>query len=111
MKKSTKSKVDKITQDESDFLRKRFRYVNFENLAKDFTSKQERAAIEAVFKWLSFSGVVAWRLKSPSHYSTLARGKSLRRGINTWDAIIVDRELFDKAEALLSPKIGRKSNV
>jgi hypothetical protein len=77
------------------------RYMHPEDIAKDFKSPKERAAIEAVFRWLSLNACTAWSLKRNGSYSTVARSSRVRRDIGTWTAIVLDKTRLDKAEALL----------
>jgi hypothetical protein len=53
-------------RDAAEALR-RLRYMDPANIARDFPSKRERAAIAAVLRWLSLNSTVAWRLKNGTY--------------------------------------------
>jgi hypothetical protein len=59
VKKPIANKKRVKTSDIDAKLAEKLRYMNPENLAADFTGKSERAAISAVFKWMSFNMVCA----------------------------------------------------
>lgn len=90
------------------FVSKRFpaalRYMAPENVLTDFTSERERAAIAAVFKWLSLNSAIAWRNKR-GNYTTDAGSKirwSLKNGrlCKRHDAIVMSEEMYERARCL-----------
>ncbi len=90
---------DRMSRRELRDLKKRLRYMNAKLLARDFKSPAERAAIRAVFKWLSLNGTCAWPVGKHGHLTQNAlnhRGK-LRDGHT---GVVVDRVTLDDAEKL-----------
>ena len=83
-------------------IERQLRYMNPENIAKDFPSERERAAISAIFEWISLSTVVARRLKVRGHYATCGL-KNL-----TYDTLILDTQILERAEKILLKKKPRK---
>jgi len=81
--------------------REHLKYLLSEDLVRDFKSKKERAAIAAVFKWLSLNAIVAWKLKKSGQYTTLAMSRHTWKVIEKYDAFVLSRDTVDKAEKLL----------
>lgn len=71
------------------------RYISPENVAKDFSAPRERAAIAAVFRWLSLNGICAWEGKRPGTYSTL-----YRTPLEKNDAIVLSHEQYEHARLI-----------
>jgi hypothetical protein len=97
--KRTKTTFSKPSKADLATAAKRLRYMNPEHIANDFPGKKERAAIAAVFKWLSLNAVCARALKHgryATHWSSIQR-----RGKWIDDAIVLDRKALDRAEKLL----------
>ncbi len=67
----------KPSKGDLDYAALRLRYMNPENVAKDFPSKRERAAIAAVFEWLSYNSLTAWQLKNGT-YTVVAMTRTSR---------------------------------
>jgi len=86
-------------------LRKRLRYMSPEHIAEDFPDAQSRAAIAAVFKWLSLNATCAWRLKNGT-YTNVAMSKTVHRELGTSDALILDEERYERARKLLAGEDG-----
>lgn len=80
-------------------LRKELRYMSAKNIAKDFPSKRERAAIAAVFEWYSLNSVIARPLKRFGHYAT---GMKRRDNLRGHTANIVQDEDVERARKLLA---------
>lgn len=95
---------NKINKAELEMVERRLRYMSPENIAADFHSERERAAIAAVFKWLSLNGICAWELKRPGTYSTTAMSKTVRRDFGTSNAIVLENERYEHAKAVLGLK-------
>ena len=104
-KKPTKKRVSLTKPSRRDLQEasRRLRYMDPAAVAKDFPGEGERAAIAAVFEWLSLNSTVAWRLKNGT-YTNVAVSKSVRRPIGTSDAIIMDEATYDRARRLLVPE-------
>jgi hypothetical protein len=83
-------------------LRKELRYMSAENIAKDFPSKRERAAIAAVFEWYSLNSVVARPLKRFGHYAT---GMKRRDDLRGHTANIVQDEDVERARRFLKTAV------
>jgi hypothetical protein len=79
----------------------RLRYMSPEHIAKDFRSARERAAIAAVFKWLSLNAITAWPLKRYGHYATVAVSAAVNRKIGTSTAMVLGDEQYDRARKVL----------
>ena len=82
-------------------LKEHLKYISPEEVAKDFRSPRERAAIAAVFKWLSLNGLCAWRLKN-GQYSTKAMSKTVRRD-GPHEGVLLDTGALRRAEKVLFP--------
>jgi hypothetical protein len=95
---------DRITRREHREIAKELRYMRPENIAKDFKSPRERAAIAAVFKWLSLNASTAWELKRPNVYTTVAVSGSVNRTLTPYQACVIEKKAVDKAERLLVPE-------
>ena len=54
--KRTKATFSRPSKADLAMMRERLKYISPEEVAKDFRSPRERAAIAAVFKWLSLNG-------------------------------------------------------
>jgi hypothetical protein len=80
---------------------RRLRYMTPENIAKDFASPRERAAIAAVFKWLGYNGIVAWELKRGHVYTTVAASSRVRRD-GPHQAVVVPVDAYERAHKLLA---------
>jgi hypothetical protein len=101
----SKPKVTLLKPSKADIdeeIRRRFRYMSPEHIAEDFKSPRERAAIRAVFRWLSLNGLCAWELKRRNVYTTAAMFKRVRRD-GPYQAVVVPVEAIRRAEALLNP--------
>ena len=79
-------------------------YYAIETVAKEFRSKRERAAIAALWKWLSLNGFCAWnRGRDKSIYDTTAIGPGRPKG-RIWkqpDAVVISQDTWDRARVLL----------
>lgn len=104
--KRTKATFSKPSKADLVMMRERLKYISPEEVAKDFRSPRERAAIAAVFKWLSLNSLCAWRLKN-GQYSTTARSKTVRRD-GPYDGVLLDTEALMRAEKVLLPPKPRK---
>lgn len=93
-----------------DYIALRLRYMNPENVAKDFPSKRERAAIAAVFEWISFNSTTAWRLKNGT-YTDVAWSKSVRREIGTSTHLVMTDEAYERASVILGAREARTERV
>jgi hypothetical protein len=83
-----------LTRAERTHLREALRYYSTEGVLKDFPSKRERAAMAALWKWLSLNGVVAWKTKKDPHvFDTIAAGPGRRRrwGMKTHAVVFKDQ--------------------
>jgi hypothetical protein len=99
--KSKKSAItfSKVSKADIAMAKKRLRYMNIENVAKDFKSKKERAAIAAMLRWFDLNGIVAWEMKRPGHYTLSA---SRKRGFWTpHQAVVVPVKSYNAATKLL----------
>jgi hypothetical protein len=108
-----KKKVQPVSADLTPAELKRMfrelRYMSAENVAKDFRSPRERAAIAAIFAWISLNGCCAWELRRPGTYSTVAMSRNVRRDMGTIDAIVLPDKQYEHARAVLvEPKKPRK---
>ena len=92
-KKAYKAELKSISQ--------QLHYMDPANIAKDFPSKRERAAIVAVFQWLALNAVCVRSLKN-GHYSPFVL---LRKGKldfdTTFNAVVLHSKALAQAEALL----------
>ncbi len=95
-------KADKMSKKEISELAKRLRYMDPKNIAKDFKSARERAAVRAVFEWLSLNAICAWSTKPAGTYSTTFMSKEIRRGLGTIDAIVLPEDQYEKARKVLA---------
>lgn len=82
---------------------RRLRYMSPENVAKDFPDARSRAAIAAVFEWMSFSLTTAWQLKNGT-FTNVAMSKSVRRDIGTSTHLVMTEESYERARSVLAPK-------
>ncbi len=104
--KRTKATFSRPSKADLAMMRERLKYISPEEVAKDFRSPRERAAIAAVFKWLSLNGLCAWRLKN-GQYSTTAMSKTVRRD-GPHEGVLLDTEALRRAEKVLLPPKPRK---
>jgi hypothetical protein len=77
------------------------RYLNPENIAKDFPTKRDRAAIEAVFKWLSFTAICAWPIRGRGNYTTTVSAKDAVRCFSESSACVIQSADIERAEKIL----------
>ena len=101
--KKQKATFSKPSKADLKSVRAHLRYLNPEDLAKEFRSPSERAAIAAVFKWLSFNHICARSLKRQGHYAVNMR---LRKGdmFAEPSAYVIEREQLKRAETVLGIK-------
>ena len=100
----------KPSKGDLDYAALRLRYMNPENVAKDFPSKRERAAIAAVFEWLSYNCTTAWRLKNGT-VTDVAMSKSVRREIGTSTHLVMSNETYERAREVLGASELRAERV
>ena len=93
-----------------DYAALRLRYMNPENVAKDFPSKRERAAIAAVFEWLSYNSLTAWQLKNGT-YTVVAMSKSVRRAIGSSTHLVMTDKDYQRAQDILGAREARTERV
>lgn len=84
-------------------LPEEMRYMAPEHIAEDFRSKPERAAIAAVFAWLSLNSMCAWPLKAgrTSNHTSNASGRRRLVRSDPHQAIILTVEQLERAEKIL----------
>lgn len=98
---SEELKIEKPTKKEVAEIKRRLRYMDPENIKKDFKSPEELKAIAAVLTWLGYNGVCAWAQKRSGTYSTTAASRSIRRKLSEpYQAIVIDKGALDKIQRL-----------
>jgi hypothetical protein len=93
-----------VSKAEERAITKRLRYLHAENIAKDFKSQRERAAIAAVFKWLAFNTIVARPLKRSGHYATNRPWGNSRAARKAWKESeygVIENAVVKEAEETL----------
>jgi hypothetical protein len=79
----------------------RLRYMDIKAVEADFKKPEERAAIAAVFKWLSLNALCAWQMKDHCHYSVIGSSKSIKRDwAKPYDALVLDEKRYEAARKL-----------
>jgi hypothetical protein len=80
----------------------KLRYLSPENIAKDFPSKRERAAIAAVFSWLGLSGSCGRRLKHRTHIKVGCSSREFVREMSKeHDVVVWDMTTLERAAKIL----------
>ena len=83
-------------------LPEKLRYMSPENIAKDFPLKRERAAIRAVFSWLSLSGSCGRKLKRRGHVKVgCSAGEFVREMAKEHDVVVWDVSTIERAAKIL----------
>ena len=77
-------------------LKERLRYMNPKNIARDFKLEGERAAIKAVFQWLSLNGTCAMETRS-GHYKTHLSVKDWNKYVH----VLINSEAYEEAKKIL----------
>jgi hypothetical protein len=83
----------------------KLRYMKFDNVLKDFKTPDQIKAIRAVFKWLSLSGICAWKNKKGLYYCSVKR---LTFGLEP-AAIVLDYKEFNEASDKVKTKFKKVS--
>jgi hypothetical protein len=101
-------------EDEEDCdLVRELRYESAENVAADFSSREQRRAMKAVLEWFGLNAVCAWRVRNGRdgsyRYTTswLPAGPFEREP----DAFLLDREKLGELESLLGCERGNKARA
>jgi hypothetical protein len=99
MGQGPKQSKSRATKSELKRLDKRFRYADPKNIAKDFKSPCERAAIRAVLSWINLNATCAWRLKTGAYTDVaMSRGRVWRG--DPHDAVIIRGDAMDSIDNL-----------
>jgi hypothetical protein len=86
-------------------LPQELRYLHMSEVLRDFPSKRDRAAMAAVFAWLSLNGSCGRRLKRSGHITVAWTVKELMSAAH--DVVVYDVKRLDEAEGLVAPKAAR----
>ena len=88
-------------------VRRELRYMSAEHVARDHRSPEARAAIAAVFSWMSLNGIVAWTGKD-GRISTnaMCRGQMRDFDAEPSDAIVFDAKGWEEAKRILVRHAG-----
>lgn len=91
-------------------IAKHLRYMHPEDIAEDFPSKKERAAIAAVFTWLSFNSICVRELKRSGHYAANMPRRAMSKALFASKHCVIENAAVDKAEKTLGiDKLSDKS--
>jgi hypothetical protein len=99
------AKARKPTARQLARVREELRYYSSENVLKDFPSKRERAAMAAMWRWLSMHGIVAWNKGNGGQvFDTAAWVKGRSRLFGTSDAVVFREKEWRAGEAAFDPE-------